>query len=140
MMGVLAQAKNGDAQFWNIEISCSQCEGQHALKVPGFFSFSLCSQHVLVTFPMSSHQVPTLSPIFCPCHQPRPKMAKQTVLKQKFHAGNAKAQHALMIDPIFFFLFELGVGTRGSCFFPLFPMYSHQVPKVFQMRSPRCYQ
>jgi hypothetical protein len=34
-MGVLAQAKNGDKQFWNIEISCSQWEGsQHALKVP----------------------------------------------------------------------------------------------------------
>jgi hypothetical protein len=24
IMGVLAQAKNGDKQFWNIEISCSQ--------------------------------------------------------------------------------------------------------------------
>jgi hypothetical protein len=27
MMGVLAQAKNGDEQSWNIEISCSQWEG-----------------------------------------------------------------------------------------------------------------
>jgi hypothetical protein len=27
IMGVLAQAKNGDEQFWNIEIPCSQWEG-----------------------------------------------------------------------------------------------------------------
>jgi hypothetical protein len=37
-MGVLAQAKNGDEQFWNIEISCSQCEG------------SACTQSALIFF------------------------------------------------------------------------------------------
>jgi hypothetical protein len=37
-MGVLAQAKNGDEQFWNIEISCSQWEG------------SACIQSALILF------------------------------------------------------------------------------------------
>jgi hypothetical protein len=32
-MGVLAQAKNGDKQFWNIEISCSQWEGSQLLTI-----------------------------------------------------------------------------------------------------------
>jgi hypothetical protein len=35
-MGVLAQAKNGDEQFWNIKISCSQWEG------------SVCTQSALI--------------------------------------------------------------------------------------------
>ncbi len=38
IMGVLAQAKNGDEQFWNIEISCSQWEG------------SACTQSALIFF------------------------------------------------------------------------------------------
>jgi len=41
-MGVLAQAENGEEQFWNIQFSCSQWEGsactQSALI---FFSFKL---------------------------------------------------------------------------------------------------
>jgi hypothetical protein len=38
-MGVLAEAKNGDEQFWNIEIfSCSQWEG------------SACIQSALILF------------------------------------------------------------------------------------------
>jgi hypothetical protein len=39
--GVLAQAKNGDEQFWNIEISCSQWEG------------SACIQSALIFFLIS---------------------------------------------------------------------------------------
>ncbi len=63
-MGVLAQAKNGDKHFWNIEISCCQWEGsactQSALFIFSFmywvrggegrgrifFPFLICSQHV----------------------------------------------------------------------------------------------
>jgi len=37
-MGVLAQAKNGDEEFWNIKISCSQWEG------------SACTQSALIFF------------------------------------------------------------------------------------------
>jgi hypothetical protein len=40
-MGVLAQAKNGDEQFWNIEISCSQWEA------------SACTQSALILFLLS---------------------------------------------------------------------------------------
>jgi hypothetical protein len=40
-MGVLAQAKNGDEQFWNIEISCSQWER------------SACTQSALIFFLLS---------------------------------------------------------------------------------------
>ncbi len=76
IMGVLAQAKNGDEQFWNIKISCSHWEGsactQSALilffKASGwgedFFSFSLCSQHVPFKLPMGSYQVPNMFPRF----------------------------------------------------------------------------
>jgi hypothetical protein len=58
-MGVLAQAKNGDEQFWNTEISCSQWEkAQHALKkYLNFFSFFLCSQNVPFKFPIGSQYV-----------------------------------------------------------------------------------
>jgi hypothetical protein len=38
IVGVLAQAKNGDEHFWNIEISCSQWEG------------SACTQSALIFF------------------------------------------------------------------------------------------
>jgi len=38
MGGLLAKAKNGDEQFWNIEISCSQWEG------------SACTQSALILF------------------------------------------------------------------------------------------
>jgi hypothetical protein len=38
MLGVLAQAKNGDEQFWNIAISCSEWEG------------SACTQSALIVF------------------------------------------------------------------------------------------
>jgi hypothetical protein len=73
IMGVLAQAKNGDEQFWNIEISCSQWEGsactQSALifffQVWGgdkriFFKNSSVPKHVPFKFPMGSHQVPNV--------------------------------------------------------------------------------
>jgi hypothetical protein len=40
-MGVLAQAKNGDEQFWNIEISSNQWEG------------SACTQSALIFFLLS---------------------------------------------------------------------------------------
>jgi hypothetical protein len=76
IMGVLDKAKNGDKQFWNIEISCSQWEGlactQSALIFKilsfvwvggGFFTFFLCSQHVPFKFPMASHQAPMGFPI-----------------------------------------------------------------------------
>jgi len=72
-MGVLAQAKNGDEQFWNIEISCSQWEGSACTQSAliffllsfgclgvggrGFFSFFLCSQHVPFKF-LGSQCVP----------------------------------------------------------------------------------
>ncbi len=72
--------------------------------------------------------------------------------KQKFHAANGNAQHALMNDPVFSFL-------RGGiviffCFLPLFPMCSHKAlikstlssqkvlkfSKCSQMGSSRCSQ
>jgi hypothetical protein len=76
MMGVLAQAKNGDEQFWNIEISCSQWEGSACTQSALIFfllSFGvgedfLHFSFVPIMFPSRSHQVPTLSPNFCPCH------------------------------------------------------------------------
>jgi len=71
---LLAQAKNGDEHFWNIEISCSQWEGsactQSALifffQVWGakriFFKNSFVPKHVPFKFPMGSHQVPNVFP------------------------------------------------------------------------------
>jgi hypothetical protein len=41
---------------------------------------------------------------------------------QKFHAANGKAQHALMMSPVFFFL--RGSVERDFLFFPLFPTCS----------------
>jgi hypothetical protein len=67
IMDVLAQAKNGDKQFLNIEISCSQwerlsmhsnCLDLFSFKFWGegadFFPFFLCSQHVPFKFPIFS--------------------------------------------------------------------------------------
>jgi len=80
-MGVLAQAKNGDQQFLEIEISCNQWEGsactQSALILfflsfgwwwsgagRGFFSFFLCSQDVPFLFPSGSQYVPYVPSVF----------------------------------------------------------------------------
>jgi len=49
--------------------------------------------------------------------------------KEKFHAANVKAWHALMNIPVFFFL--KGGGDKSFFFAPLFPICSHQVPKWF---------
>jgi hypothetical protein len=48
--------------------------------------------------------------------------------KEKFHAANAKAQHALMNGPVSFFL---KCGRRVFVFFPLFSMCSYHVPMGF---------
>jgi len=40
-MGVLAQAKNGDEQFWNIEISCTQWEGSTCIQSALIFFFKV---------------------------------------------------------------------------------------------------
>jgi len=83
-MGVLDKAKNGDKQFWNIEISCSQWEGsactQSALIFlilsfvwvgEGFFFifplFPTCSLQVPNGFPSGSHGVPNMFPGFSMC-------------------------------------------------------------------------
>ncbi len=65
-MGVLAQAKNGDDQFWNIEISCmhSKCLQFFSFKfwagwVEDFFHFSFVPK----MFPSSFQWVPTRFPI-----------------------------------------------------------------------------
>jgi hypothetical protein len=76
-MGVLAQAKNGDEQFWNIEISCSQWEGsactQSALifsfkfgGARGFLKFSFVPKHVPFKFPMGSPRLFPIAPHFNP--------------------------------------------------------------------------
>jgi hypothetical protein len=68
IMDVLAQAKNGDKQFWNIEISCSQWErlSMHS-NCLDLFSFKFFGEeeeggrgggHVPFKFPMGSHYVP----------------------------------------------------------------------------------
>ncbi len=68
-MGVLAQAKNGDEQFWNIEISCCQWEGSACTESALIFSLSCWwgvgesffhFSFVPFKFPMSSHQVPNV--------------------------------------------------------------------------------
>jgi hypothetical protein len=38
-MGVLAQAKNGDKQFWKQKFHAANGKAQHALKVPWSFFF-----------------------------------------------------------------------------------------------------
>ncbi len=84
-MGVLAQAKNGDQQFLEIEISCSQWEGSACtqsalifflLSFGGrgrgeriFFIFPLsptCSIQVSIRFPMCSLKVFPIAPRFNP--------------------------------------------------------------------------
>jgi hypothetical protein len=62
-MGVLAEAKNGDEQFWNIEISCSQWEGSACTHDgPCFLLFEGVGGGGLKKFPL----VPN---IFSPCSQ-----------------------------------------------------------------------
>jgi len=62
--------------------------------------------------------------------------------KQKFHAVNGKAQHALMNDPVFSYSKE-GGGKQGffsppfsQCVFIIFPFSFQRVLK-FRMRSPK---
>ncbi len=67
------------------------------------------------------------------------KIGDQQFWKEKFHAANDKAQHALLNDSIFFFL-RKGGGDGGEglfVFFLLFPMCSHHVPKV--SKFPKCF-
>ncbi len=63
----LAQAKNGDQQFWKQKYMQRMGRLKHALmEVLGggvggrFLLFFLCSQHVPFKFPMGSHQVPNV--------------------------------------------------------------------------------
>ncbi len=73
--------------------------------------------------------------------------------KEKFHAANEKAQHALMNCTIFF-LFEEWVGEKDFLFFPLeewagekdflfFPLIPNLFPNIFptmfQMVTPQFY-
>ncbi len=75
-MVVLAQAKNGDKQFWKSKFHAANGKAQHALDFFSFkfflgrgkdFSFFLCSQNVPFKFPMSSYQVPNMFPRFTLC-------------------------------------------------------------------------
>jgi hypothetical protein len=75
-MGVLAQAKNGDKQFWKKNFM--QPMGRRSMHSKclvfflldfvlgggGFFSFFLCSQHVPFKFPMGSQQIPLVPNVF----------------------------------------------------------------------------
>jgi len=75
-MWVLAQAKNGDEQFWKEKFHAANGKAQHALKVPqfffllsfglwgGFFSFFLCSLQVPNGFPICSPRVFSIAPRF----------------------------------------------------------------------------
>jgi len=75
-MGVLAQPKNGDEQFWNIEILCSQWEGSACPQSALIFfllSFGVAGEgdffpffFVSFKFPMSSHQVLNMFPMCSP--------------------------------------------------------------------------
>jgi len=111
----------------------------------GFFSFFLCSHHVLIKFPLGSPCVPQecfMSAKFCPCINLCEKWW-QTVLKREISWANGKAQHTLMNNSI---CFSLGGGGRGRdfLFFSLvlevFPSCSHQILKVFQMHFQLCSQ
>jgi len=53
---------------------------------------------------------------------------EEQLWKEKFHAANGKAQHALMNGPVSFFL---KWGRRVFVFFSLFPMCSYHVPMGF---------
>ncbi len=86
----------------------------------------------------------TISRSLCPFHQLWPKMVTNS-FGNKFHAPNQKAQHALMIGPIFFLL-----GVRWmklffvfspcpQCVLNMFSSCSHgvpQVPKLFTNTFP----
>ncbi len=75
IMGVLAQAKNGDKQFWKQKFHAVNGKAQHALKLPWFIFllsfflgggeiffifpvFSICSLQVPNGFPSGSQYVP----------------------------------------------------------------------------------
>jgi hypothetical protein len=82
-MGVLAQAKNGDQKFLEIEISCSQWEGSACTQSALIFFLSSFGwwwggggggggdffnfYFVPNMFPSSSHQVPNMCPRFPMC-------------------------------------------------------------------------
>jgi hypothetical protein len=69
------------------------------------------------------------------------KNGDQQFWKEKFHAANEEAQHALTIDLVFFFL-RGGRGGEEGCFvlfFLLFPMCSHHVLKVFPDAFPQMF-
>ncbi len=95
-MNILAQVKNGDDQFWNIEISCSQWEG------------SACTQSALILFilqlfPTCSFQVPNKFHIGSQCvlqggmhlavHRIFLRIAKRLSFKFFFCNGPIKLAH-----------------------------------------------
>jgi len=55
------------------------------------------------------------------------KIGDRQFWKEKFHATNGKAHHALMMGPVFPF----GGGLSYFCFFPLFAMCFQHVPNRF---------
>jgi hypothetical protein len=109
----------------------------------GFFSFFLCSHHVLIKFPLGSQCVPQecfMSVKFCPCINLCEKWW-QTILKREISWANGKAQHTVMNNSICFSLgWGRGRGERYFLFFSLvlevFPSCSHQILKVFPDAFP----
>ncbi len=65
-----------------------------------------------------------MSSKFCPCKQPRSKMV---------HASNGKAQHALIMCPVFSFW-----GWGGGSYFLFFFLFPKLLPKVFPI-APQFY-
>ncbi len=75
-------------------------------------------------------------PRFLPLPLAKEKNGDQQFWKEKFHAANEEAQLALMNGPVFSFL---KAGDMDFLFFPLFPICSHQVLKVFSNAFPKMF-
>jgi hypothetical protein len=61
------------------------------------------------------------------------KNGDQQFWKQKFHAANEEAQHALMNNPVFFFV---SGGNRDFLFFSTCSQCVHKFPDVFSKMFP----
>jgi len=91
-----------------------------------------------------SHYVPKILPL----PLARAKTGDEQFWKEKFHAANGKAQHAIMNDPVFFFLKRGGGGVEGvdkdfwvfspcfQCVPVMFPSSSQNVPRCIPQDVP----
>ncbi len=107
----------------------------------GFFTFFLCSHHVPFAFPSGSHSVPKFLPLPL-LAQAKNGQTNSFANRNFMQAMGRLSMHSWLIQ-IFSFFLSGGWGQGVFVFFSLVPNLfpsSSQVPKVLQMRSPRCYQ